>query len=157
MQAFWYQFLVAAMLCAAVVVGTTAFHYEALRWLSSRLRRKKATRLLVPITLFLLICVHLAEIGAYALVYAAATEILGVGGFTGGRAMSPLSYFYFAAETYSSLGYGDIFPIGELRLIASISPLNGILLLAWSGSFLFALVQRSLPLELDDHGDREVL
>ena len=89
------------------------------------------------------------------MVYAAATQILGVGGFAGGRTMSPFSYFYFAAETYSSLGYGDISPVGALRLIASIGPLNGILLLAWSGSFLFALVQQSRPLDTDDHGGGE--
>ena len=150
MQVFWYQFAVAVMLCAAVVVGTTAFHYEALRWLAPGSRQKRAGRASVPVTLFLLICVHLVEIGAYAFVYAAATEVFGVGGFAGAREMRPLDYFYYAAETYSSLGYGDIFPIGELRLIASISPLNGILLLAWSGSFLFALVQHSHSLETDE-------
>lgn len=44
-------------------------------------------------------------------------------------------------ETYSALGYGDLFPLGYLRLIASVSPLNGSLLLAWSGSFLFLLIR----------------
>lgn len=48
---------------------------------------------------------------------------------------------YYASETYSALGYGDILPAGYLRLIASVSPLNGSLLLAWSGSFLFLLIQ----------------
>ena len=36
---------------------------------------------------------------------------------------------------------GDVFPIGYLRLIACVSPLNGSLLLAWSGSFLFLLIR----------------
>jgi len=52
-----------------------------------------------------------------------------------------LDYFYFAAETYSTLGYGDVVPTAQLRLIASIEPLNGLMLLAWSGSFLFILIQ----------------
>ena len=70
--------------------------------------------------------------------------------------MSAPDYFYYAAETYSSLGYGDIFPKGEIRLIASIGPLNGILLLAWSGSFLFALVQRTHPIQgAIDEGPKE--
>lgn len=32
-------------------------------------------------------------------------------------------------------------PFGELRLIASAASLNGILLLAWSGAFLFAVTE----------------
>ena len=44
-----------------------------------------------------------------------------------------------SAETYSSLGYGDIYPLGDIRLLASITPLIGILLLGWSGAFLFSL------------------
>ena len=50
-------------------------------------------------------------------------------------------YFYFAAEAFSSLSYGSVAPSGGLRLIAAVEPLNGMLLLTWSGSFLFSLVE----------------
>lgn len=40
-----------------------------------------------------------------------------------------------------SLGAGDVIPVGEIRLIASAASLNGILLLAWSGAFLFAVTE----------------
>lgn len=52
-----------------------------------------------------------------------------------------MDFFYYAAEVYASLGYGDAYPTGEMRLIGSIAPLNGLLLLAWSGAFLFSLVE----------------
>ena len=41
---------------------------------------------------------------------------------------STMDYFYYAAEAYASLGYNNVIPIG-------------LLLLTWSGSFLFSLVE----------------
>lgn len=38
--------------------------------------------------------------------------------------------YYFAAETYSSLGLYDIMPHGALRLIVATGSINGIQLLA---------------------------
>lgn len=72
-------------------------------------RRHKA-----PAILLALVTAPIIEIALCAVVYALAV----------------MDYFCCAAETCFSLGHGDIFPLGELRLIASISPLNGILLLA---------------------------
>ena len=59
-----------------------------------------------------------------------------------GEQPSPPGVFYFVAETYSSLGLVDIMPHGALRLIVAIGSINGILLLAWSGAFLFAFSER---------------
>lgn len=152
----WSSLASAALLIGVLLVATTSFHYEALKWLAARARTRRITRYSIPITLILLISVHIVEILAYAFGYWLAAEPLALGQFGGRAKMSALDYFYYAAETYSSLGYGDIFPKGEIRLIASIGPLNGILLLAWSGSFLFALVQRTHPIQgAIDEGPKE--
>ena len=66
---------------------------------------------------------------------------LNIGWFSGEQP-GPLGLFHFAAETYSSLGLVDIMPHGALRLIVAIGSINGILLLAWSGAFLFAFSER---------------
>ena len=73
-------------------------------------------------------------------VFALADGPLNLGRFDGRAVMSAADYFHYAAEAYASLGSADITATGDLRLIAAISPLNGILLLAWSGGFLFSLV-----------------
>lgn len=52
--------------------------------------------------------------------------------------MTAIDYYYYAAETYTSLGYGDIYPVGEIRLMASVTPIVGILLLGWSSTFLYS-------------------
>lgn len=136
MTYFW-----AALVAAAVLVGTTLIHYEAITLLD-RFARAPHRRLRLALTgvVLMLVGMHLVEIGLYAVTFAVADGPLDLGGFVGRTVMSPADYFHFAAEAYASLGSGDITATGDLRLITSITPLNGILLLAWSGSFLFSLV-----------------
>lgn len=88
-----------------------------------------------------LIALHLLEIGFYAVLFVLADGPLDIGAFHGAPAMRSLDYFYYAAEAYASLGYGDVYPTGAMRLIGAVAPLNGLLLMAWSGCFLFSLVE----------------
>ena len=68
--------------------------------------------------------------------------MLGLGGLRGSSGNAALDFFYFAAETYSTLGYGDLVPVGALRVVASVEALNGLMLLSWSGAFLFGVLDR---------------
>jgi Ion channel len=49
---------------------------------------------------------------------------------------------YFSAVTYATIGYGDVVPPENWRLLASMEGLIGILMCAWSGGFIFAIVTR---------------
>lgn len=130
----------AIVLVLTVVIGSAAVHYEAIRALDGFARRALRPYPTLLVVISALVGLHLLEIGAYALVFGL-SGALGLGAFKGAPLASPMDYFYYAAEAYASLGYGDVYPTGALRLIASIAPLNGILLLTWSGSFLFSLVE----------------
>ncbi|MHB8622686.1 MAG: ion channel [Sulfuricaulis sp.] len=44
---------------------------------------------------------------------------------------------HFSAETYTSIGFGDIYPLGTLRMIAGIEAPSGLLLIGWSASFTY--------------------
>ena len=50
--------------------------------------------------------------------------------------------FYFSAVTYATIGYGDVVPPPQWRVLASMEGLTGILMCAWSGGFFFATVAR---------------
>lgn len=140
--------LVVILLCLLAIFGVTAFHYEALR-----LIRKVATRtrhrLAVPVVLIMVMAAHIVEILLYMGLFMLGRGPLGLGGFSGDP-HGLLGLFYYTVETYSSLGAGDIIPVGEIRLIASAASLNGILLLAWSGAFLFAVTEGRLREERED-------
>jgi len=130
------------LLAVAVVLGSTIIHYEGIHRLDHYARahpRGPYPTLLLVISG--LIVLHLVEIGLYAGMFVFADGPLNLGDFRGAPVMGPLDYFYYAAEAYASLGYGDIYPTGAMRLIGAIAPVNGLLLMAWSGCFLFSLVE----------------
>lgn len=135
----------AILLCLAAIFGTTAFHYEALHLIGRFVRDHSRPRIAVPTVLTLVISAHLVEIVLYMIVYRIASGPLALGSFSGERS-GVLGLFYYAAETYASLGAGNVFPHGELRVISSASSLNGILLLAWSGAFLYAVTDSLEPI-----------
>ena len=137
------------MLCVAVGVATVLLHQEGLR----RLERVAASvehvgrhaRWMMLAAVLGIYGLHLLEIGIYAGAYAVATDLLHLGHLVGDVTGSDLEFVYFSAETYTSLGFGDIVPEGVMRLLASFEPLNGLILLGWSASYIYVEVQRQWP------------
>ncbi|HUJ87127.1 MAG TPA: potassium channel family protein [Burkholderiales bacterium] len=128
---------------ALLVVISTLLHYEALRLLSTWLPHvniRPRARLLGVI--FGVFVGHLLEIACYALAYYCLHDHFGLGGFGGKFADNFAAYFYFSAESYTSIGLGDIYPLGSLRLITGVEALNGLLLVGWSASFTYLAMQR---------------
>ena len=123
--------IVVASVCALLVVATTTLHYEVLRGLGAALPRLRApSRSKLLVVFFSAFAAHLVEI----LLYALAFYLLGHFSLT--------ISIYFSAETYTSLGYGDIVPTGALRLLAGIEALNGLLLIGWSASYIYIAMER---------------
>lgn len=130
--------VVATMLAASLVVVTFLFHYAVLRWLSggmARIAMSAGMRILVIVLMAL--AAHLVEVGLYAVAYALGDGVLALGSFGGLAVAEPLDYFYFSIVSYTSLGLGDVFPSDHLRFITGVEALNGLLLIAWSGSFIY--------------------
>ncbi|MEO1237659.1 MAG: potassium channel family protein, partial [Planctomycetota bacterium] len=49
---------------------------------------------------------------------------------------------YFSAMVYTTVGFGDITPEGHLRLLVSLEAITGLMLIAWSASFTFLVMQK---------------
>lgn len=134
--------LLTLFILVTTIVASLLIHVEALKVLS---RCPLEGRFgLVGAVLFLLV-VHLLEVGLFGSAFYGATKWLSIGSFAGEHSMSVIDYYYYAAETYSSLGYGDIYPVGEIRLLASVTPIVGILLLGWSSTFLYSYLKLPTP------------
>jgi len=130
--------MLAQILQGTVLIAiTVAIHGVVMGWLLWRLRH--ATRLntlwhhYLVLTRIAIWCVfaHLVEIAAW-------------GAFYLWRGVMPDLEFalYFSAVTYATIGYGDVIPPPAWRLLASMEGLTGILMCAWSGGFIFAMVSR---------------
>ena len=129
--------------CVALLVLTTLVHYEALRAITAllpRLRVPARTKLILVIVGAFV--AHSAEIALYALAIYALVRWFGAGSLGSAPAPSLEVSMYFSAETYTSLGYGDVVPQGPLRVLAGVEALNGLLLIGWSASHTYLAMER---------------
>lgn len=51
-------------------------------------------------------------------------------------------YSYYSFVVYTSLGFGDIVPTGVLRTFTALEVLTGLILIAWTASFMYLQMQR---------------
>ena len=139
---------IAMSLSFLLVLATIVIHFEALRWTSLALPRcgsaGRARMLVVVLGAF---TAHMLEIMLYALAFFALEHVVTVGGINGAHDDTFMDYFYYSTVMYTSLGLGDVFPVGHLRVISGIEALNGLLLIGWSTSFTFLAMRRYWPLE----------
>jgi hypothetical protein len=132
------------ILITTLLVGATVLiHYEALSLAGSLMRRlpiRPRRRILVAI----LVCMgaHVTQVTLYAAAYAVLHDAPGMGRLEGAFEADALGFFYFSATSFTTLGVGDVFPHGPIRLIAAIEALNGFLLVTWSASFSYLIMRR---------------
>jgi hypothetical protein len=134
----------AVALCGLLlVVLTTVIHYEVLRALSFTLPRlSMRSRAKLLIVIFAAFISHGAHILLYGVGFLALAGSFGLGQIGTVVPQSLTSCLYFSAETYTSLGFGDVVPLGPLRLLAGAEALNGLLLIGWSASYTYLSMER---------------
>lgn len=129
--------------CLLLVVLTTVIHYEVLRglslWLPKLPIRPRAKLIVVILGTF---TAHLLEIALYAFAVFALVRYAGLGSVGDEGRFSFAVSLYFSAETFTSLGYGDVVPGGDVRLLAGTEALNGLLLIGWSASYAYIAMER---------------
>jgi hypothetical protein len=127
------------LLIACCLLGVTVMIHAA--GLAAVLRRlsgssmsldtfRRGTVVLVGVAWVLLV-LHLVEIGLWALFYWAR------------RCLPDLeSSLYFSGVTYTTLGYGDVLLSRDWRLLGPLEALTGIMMSGLSVSFFFVVVSR---------------
>lgn len=129
--------------CLLLIALTTLIHYEALGGLTSALPRlgiPPRSKLLV--VMFGAFVAHGLEIALYGLALWLLVHGFEVGNLNGPGGASLTNCMYFSAETYSSLGFGDVMPLGPIRLLAGVEALNGLLLIGWTASYAYLAMER---------------
>ena len=138
--------MVSWIIAGILVVATVVTHYEALRFLDWAVARLPGPhRWRIVLVMLGCFCAHIVEVIVFAAgLYSAATWLqLGTieGTVDGGFG----DYIYFSLVNYTSLGIGDIYPTGDLRLLAGVEALAGLMMITWSATFTF--------LEMRNHWD----
>jgi hypothetical protein len=129
--------------CALLLTATTLLHYEALRGLNLGLPRlgipDRPKLVLVIIVAFF---AHAAEMVMYGGAYYGLIGWLDTGSLSGAGTSLLATCMYLSAETYTSLGFGDVTPVGPVRMLVGVEALNGLLLIGWSASFTYISMER---------------
>lgn len=144
-----------AAVAAIVLVGITIIvHYEALRLTGSLLESDEITpirprpRLIVVV--FAAFAAHTVEVHVFACGYFVLVDWLRFGEIASaehhGALVGYVDFVYFSAVTYTSLGLGDVFPRGGLRLVSGVEALVGLLMIGWTGSFTYLAMEKLWPL-----------
>jgi hypothetical protein len=116
----------ALVMTTVVAVARTTLAHRALHpWLF-------LTFVMVPTTSVLMLT-HVAEVLVRALAYERV-----------GAAAAGSDMLYFAFVNYTTLGYGDIVPVTEWRLLGPITAMNGMLMFGWSIAVIFEVLRRAL-------------
>ena len=85
---------------------------------------------------------HVVEVWLFALGYYIWHHSGKHGSLQGNFDGSLLDCAYFSLTTYTTVGYGDVEPTGDLRFLAGLEGLTGLVLITWSASFLFIEMQK---------------
>jgi hypothetical protein len=135
--------LVTLVVCPLLIIVAVVVHYESLVGLHAFLNRLRyfGRRRLVGVLGALL--AHLVEIALFAVSYALLApsgrygQLHGPGNWQG----TASDYLYYSAVAYTSLGFGDVTPTGHLRILTAVETLTGLVLVAFTASFLYTSMQ----------------
>jgi len=126
-----------------VVVVAVVIHYEFLYRLTRLLPRIKIIhRLRILLGVGGALVAHAVEVWVFAVAYYFMHRAPGWGQLTGNFDGSLLDCVYFSFTTFTTLGFGDIQPIGGLRFLTGIESLTGLVLITWTASFLFVEMKK---------------
>jgi hypothetical protein len=126
-----------------VVAIAVMVHYEFLYRVTLYIPKMKVKhRFRIVFGVFGALIAHALEIWIFAIAYYFMNLVDDWGHLTGNFDGSLMDCGYFSFTVFSTLGFGDIEPIGHLRYLTGIESLTGLVLITWSASFLFFEMQR---------------
>ncbi|AOE60630.1 potassium channel family protein [Pseudomonas corrugata] len=126
-----------------VVTIAVVIHYECLLRLNDWLPRLKVwSRFRMVIGVLGALLAHAIEVWCFALTYYLMTRDGEWGNLSGQFNGSFMDCVYFSFTTYTTIGFGDITPVGDLKYLTGLQALTGLVLITWTASFLFLEMQK---------------
>ncbi|MCY4142960.1 MAG: potassium channel family protein [Gammaproteobacteria bacterium] len=126
-----YEFL--AILISLIIACVATWIHLKVITASSRIKN-------VYILTLIILLAHIAEIQVYAWSYNLISLVPGMGCIvdtTGECVNTWFDLTYYSAAVYTTLGFGDLVPIGPMRILTGIESVVGLALIAWSATFTF--------------------
>jgi Ion channel len=141
----WFEHIVVAAAAILVTALVVVIHYEGLHWLARRYsgRAPDRDRGGMLRIMFALLVLHIVEIWCYGIAYWLLLMMPGTGSVHGEHGIDNLfDAIYLSATIYTTLGLGDLAPVGAIRMLSGLESLTGFLLITWSASFTYLEMSR---------------
>jgi len=139
-----------SLLAIVIVVICVTMHYESLRILGKTLGAHVHKRIGVLLVMLGLLIAHGLEIWVFALGYVFADWAPNMGTIAGIEHPDIIDYMYLSSMVYATVGFGDIVPVGAMRMLSAAEALTGLAMITWSASFTFLAMQKFWPAPLSE-------
>jgi hypothetical protein len=134
--------LVAAATLITVALAVLV-HYEGLGWMAARLTKLHSQRRRkVLFGVYGVLALHVVEIWIFGCTLWALLHVPSSGAITGLQQAPFFDTIYLSAVTFTTVGFGDLAPVGPIRFLAGTEALTGFILITWSASFLYLEMQQ---------------
>lgn len=137
--------LIAVAISGVIVTACVVLHYEVLRFLSRAVGVHVHKRIGVLVVMLGLLLAHIVEIGIFALGYGTMQLSMELGYIAGLNENKWFEFIYFSSVVFTTVGFGDLIPIGAIRVLTAAEGLAGFAMITWSASFTFLAMQRLWP------------
>lgn len=132
------EYWVAGLLTILVVATCVLVHFEGLRLLTDRIPRERFRhRRRMIVLIFAVLFLHVLEVWIFGFTYYFLVGLDGYGELLGEITHSVIDSVYFSATVFSTVGFGDIYPVGALRVVVGTEAVTGLTLITWSASYTF--------------------
>lgn len=128
---------------SAVVAIVVLVHYEFLYRIVLAIRKMKIKhRFRIVFGVFGALIAHTIEIWIFGIAYYLMNMSDAWGVLSGNFNGSLMDCVYFSFTVFTTVGFGDIEPSGDIRFLTGIESLTGLVLIAWTASFLYLEMQK---------------
>lgn len=144
----WLVNLVVVAAAAGAVALCVLVHYEGLLLTSRGLQRIGGQqRVKVLYGIFSMLILHIVEIWIFGAVIWLLLHWPACGYIVSGASaklgmLGLLDSVYLSAVTYTTVGFGDVVPVGPIRFVSGMEALTGFLMIGWSASFTYLEMER---------------
>jgi hypothetical protein len=128
--------VVVTLLAVGLVV---LVHYEGLSILSTSLAKpsERRSRRKVLYGIYVVLALHVVEIWIFGLSAWLLLKYPEAGTVAGAHPVNLFDCVYLSAVTYTTVGFGDVAPVGAIRFLAGTVALTGFVMITWSASFTY--------------------
>ncbi|HOV57757.1 MAG TPA: potassium channel family protein [Rhodanobacteraceae bacterium] len=139
----WPANLAVVAATGLAVAVAVLLHYEGLVLISRRLvhlegrRRRKVLFVIAGV-----LALHVVEIWSFGITCWLVLLWPACGHVAGAPELHFLDAVYLSAMTYTTVGFGDLAPVGPIRFLTGTEALTGFVLITWSASFTYLEMER---------------